>query len=232
MLLQPISKPQNREIKCDDSLSAVGYGRRTPFPPRGVPFSDDASLVERLRAGDAEAYEQMVRKFGGPLLATARRYLRSEDDACDALQDAFLSAFRSMGTFRGDSRLSTWLHRILINSALMHLRAMRHRLEKTPVKIDDWLPRFDSAGNWANEAGCTTPAHDSLEVAETRSSVRRCIDKLPEAYRVVLILREIDELATEEVASLLGLTTNNVKVRLHRARHGLKALLEREKALL
>ena len=227
MLLQRISKPQNGRIKCAESLPAVGY-----TPPHGIPVSDDASLVDRLRTGDAEAFEQMVGKFGGRLLATARHYLRSEDDARDALQDALLCAFGSIRTFRGDSQLSTWLHRILINSTLMYLRKMRHRLDEAPAKIDDSLPHIESAGTWTGESDCTAPAYKFLELAETRSSVRQCIDRLPEAYRVVLILRDIDELWTEEVASLLGLTANNVKVRLHRARRALKPLLEREKALL
>jgi len=185
-------------------------------------------LLASLRSGDQHAFEEMVRRFGGRLLATARRYLRSEADACDALQDAFLCAFKSIDTFKGDSQLSTWLHRILVNSALMHLRAKRSCAEADGGEIDELLPRFDAAGSWLDERISSLPAHVLFEASETRAMVRRCIDLLPDNYRIVLILRDIEELATEEVASLLNVTPSNVKVRLHRARQALKALLEHE----
>jgi len=196
--------------------------------PRSAPLNEDASLVERLRNGDDEAFEEMARKYGGRLLATARRYLRSDDDACDALQDAFLRAFKSINTFKGDAQLSTWLHRILVNSALMHLRLKRRHPVTDGIKIDELLPRFDPAGNWIDERSHSAPAHVLFEASETRAMVRRCIDLLPDNYRTVLILRDIEELATEKVASLLDVTSSSVKVRLHRARQALKALLERE----
>jgi RNA polymerase sigma factor (sigma-70 family) len=130
--------------------------------PRSAPLNEDASLVERLRNGDDEAFEEMVRKYGGRLLASARRYLRS-DDACDALQDAFLRAFKSINTFKGDAQLSTWLHRILVNCALMHLRLKRRHPVTDGIKIDELLPRFDPAGNWIDERMITMPVHAFLK---------------------------------------------------------------------
>jgi RNA polymerase sigma-70 factor, ECF subfamily len=194
-------------------------------------LNQDAGLVERLRNGDDEAFEEMVRKYGGRLLATARRYLRSDDDACDALQDALLSAFKSMNTFKGDAQLSTWLHRILVNSALMHLRLKRRHPVTDGMQIVQLLPRFDLAGNWIDEPMSTMPAHVSFELSETKTMVRRCIEQLPHAYRIVLMLRDIEELDTEEAARLLDLTPNNLKVRLHRERQALKVLIERERTL-
>src|SRR6266853_2686153 len=196
--------------------------------PRSAPLNEDASLVERLHNGDDEAFEEMVRKYGGRLLVTARRYLRSDDDACDALQDAFLRAFKSINTFKGDAQLSTWLHRILVNSALMHLRSKRRHPVTDGMEIDELLPRFDPAGNWIDERSHSAPAHVLCEASETRAMVRRCIDLVPDKYRTVWILRDIDELATEEVASLLDVTSSSVKVRLHRGRQALKVLIERE----
>lgn len=195
--------------------------------PPDTPLSD-ARLIEGLHNGDEKAFEQMVQKFGRRLLATARRYLRSEDDACDALQDAFLCACKSISKFKGDSQLSTWLHRIVINSALMHLRARRQRSETAELQIDKLLPGFNSAGHSIDEGICTMPAHVSFEISETKAMVRRCIALLPNTYKIVVILRDIDELDTGEVASLLGLSSNNVKVRLHRARQALKILIERD----
>ncbi len=188
-------------------------------------------MVERLRNGDDEAFEEMVRNYGGRLLATARRYLRSEDDARDTLQDAFLCAFKSIGTFKGNAQLSTWLHRIVVNCALMHLRVKRRRPVTDGVEIDELLPRFDPAGNWIDERMSPMPVHVSFEISETKAIVRRCIDQLPDAYRIVLMLRDIEELDTQEVARLLDLAPNNLKVRLHRGRQALKVLIERDQTL-
>jgi RNA polymerase sigma-70 factor, ECF subfamily len=121
----------------------------------------------------------MLGKYGGRLLATACRYLESEDDAYDALQDAFVCAFKSIGKFKGDSQLSMWLHRIVINSALMHLRARRQHSHEAGLEIDELLPHFNRDGNWIDGCTCTMPVHVSFEVAETRSTVRRCIEQLP-----------------------------------------------------
>ena len=224
MFLQEIFDTRNEFGEYSEFVQATHDDRTGLNSPR----SSHASLVERLRNGDDEAFEEMVRKYGGRLLATARRYLRSDDDACDALQDAFLRAFKSINTFKGDAQLSTWLHRIVVNSALMHLRAKRSCAEADGGEIDELLPRFDTVGNWIDERSHSAPAHVLFEASETRAMVRRCIDLLPDNYRTVLILRDIEELATEEVASLLDVTSSSVKVRLHRARQALKALLERE----
>ncbi len=187
----------------------------------------ERELIEGLRSGDRHAYEELVRRFGGRFFTTARRYLRSEADACDAVQDAFLCAFKSMHTFNGDSQLSTWLHRIVVNSALMRLRARHRALARTSIEIDDLLPRFDTNGNWIEDSHLSAPPERCIEASEMKAIVRECIGLLPNNYRSVLILRDIDEFDTEEAANLLNLTSSTVKVRLHRARQALKVLLER-----
>jgi RNA polymerase sigma-70 factor (ECF subfamily) len=187
---------------------------------------DEAALVARLRAGDDQAFEVLVRRHGGRMLAAARRLLRDDEAARDALQEAFLSAFTAIDRFDGRSRLSTWLHRIVLNCALMRLRRGRRRPEQP---IDDLLPRFADDGHWVAAAPEETDeSHALLERRETQTVVRACIDRLPESYRTVLVLRDIEELDTREVADRLDLTTNAVKVRLHRARQALRTLLERE----
>jgi RNA polymerase sigma-70 factor, ECF subfamily len=232
MPLQATFARRRETIYPSECAGRLGNDKRIFSLPKAQPPSTDATLLVGLRSGDQHAFEEMVRRFGGRLLATARRYLRSEADAWDALQDAFLCAFKSIDTFKGDSQLSTWLHRIVVNSALMHLRAKRRCAEADGIpadgRIDELLPRFDTAGNWIDEPSHSAPAHLLFEASETRAMVRRCIDLLPHNYRVVLILRDIEELDTEEVASLLGVTASSVKVRLHRARQALKVLLERE----
>jgi RNA polymerase sigma-70 factor, ECF subfamily len=228
MSLQGMSARCHRTIYPSEFAGVPGNDKRMFSPPKPKPLNTDAILLAGLRSGEQHAYEEMVRRFGGRLLATARHYLRSEADACDALQDAFLCAFKSIDTFKGDSQLSTWLYRILVNAALMHLRAKRYCREANGGEINELLPRFDTAGNWIDERIHSVPAHVLFETSETRAMVRRCIDLLPDKYRIVLTLHDIEELDTEEVASLLDITPSNVKVRLHRARQALKALLERE----
>jgi len=165
-----------------------------------------------------------VRRHSGRMLATARRLLRSDDDAADALQEAFISAFRSIDRFAGNSRLATWLHRIVVNACLMKLRS---RSRQPEVSIESLLPTFSSWGhhdhsvrNWRK-----LPIEEML-TDETRALVRRCIDMLPEDFRTILVLRDIEELSTEEAAAVVDITPGAAKVRLHRARQALRTLLE------
>ena len=184
----------------------------------------ESELIAGLRRGDGASYEQLVREHGGALLAVARRYLRSEDDARDVVQEAMLSAFRGIASFSADAKLSTWLHRIVVNCALMRLRSRRRRPEEA---IDDLLPAFDEQGAFAH--GVTdwdVPAAETvIERRQMRQIVRRCIDRLPESHRALLMLRDIEERDTDETAEILGLTVSAVKSRLHRARQALRELL-------
>jgi RNA polymerase sigma-70 factor (ECF subfamily) len=185
---------------------------------------EDIALVAALRTGDDQAYEQVVRTTGGRLMAVARRMLGDEQDAQDAVQETFLSAFRAIDRFDGKSQLNTWLHRVMVNVCLMKLRSRKRKPERS---IDEMLPQFLDDGHLADP---TEPWRDAADVAaqrsETREFVRNSIDRLPEAYRTVILLRDIEELDTEETAQLLGISIPVVKTRLHRARLALKTLLE------
>ena len=183
----------------------------------------DADLLAGLQAQDA-AYAELVRRYAGRLLAVARRLLQQEQDAQDALQDAFISAFRGLPTFDGKSTLGTWLHRIVVNAALMKLHSKRRKPEQP---IDDLLPKFYEDGHRQNPGGAwrATPG-DALDKAETHDLVRRCIAQLPDSYRVVLVLRDIEQWDTSTVAESLGIEAGAVKTRLHRARQALRTLLD------
>jgi RNA polymerase sigma-70 factor (ECF subfamily) len=188
------------------------------------PGSGEAQLIERLRRRDEAAFEEVVRAHGGRLLAVARRILRDEEDARDCVQQGFLSAFRAVATFNGQSLLSTWLHRIVVNNALMKIRT---RSRKPEESIEDLLPRYLEDGHHVEQWSDWGASADQLLMQnEVRVRVRAAIDQLPESYRGVLLLRDIEELDTEETARALGLTTNAVKIRLHRARQALARLLE------
>jgi RNA polymerase sigma-70 factor, ECF subfamily len=231
MLLQEILNGHNEVVESSAFAQTTPDDRKGLGAPQVTPLGEDAGWVERLRSGDEQAFEEMVRKFGGRLLATARRYSLAEDDARDALQDAFLCAFKSIAEFKGNSQVSTWLHRIVINSALMHLRARGQHPDNAGIEIDEFLQHFDRAGYRTDECTCTMPPDVYLEISETKIVVQRCIAQLPDTFRLVTILHYIDELNITEVSSLLGLPLNTVKVRLHRARQALKAIIEREQSL-
>jgi RNA polymerase sigma-70 factor (ECF subfamily) len=180
--------------------------------------------VARLQAGDAAAFETLVRQETPRLLRVARRFMKSEDDARDAVQDAFVAAFKSIGRFGANAQLSTWLHRIVVNASLMRLRTQRRRREED---IEDYLPKFKDDGHQVTPAQqWTETAETILQRTEMSGIVRATIDQLPDTYREILLLRDLEEMSTEETAAMLGITTNAVKIRLHRARQALRALLD------
>ncbi|HEV3145719.1 MAG TPA: sigma-70 family RNA polymerase sigma factor [Gemmataceae bacterium] len=185
---------------------------------------DEAALLARLQAGDGAAFEGCVRAFSGKLWRVARRMLRNDEDAADALQDAFLSAFKRIKDFRGESQLGTWLHRIVVNAALGRLRRQQRHPE---TSIEKLLPHFcegehqiDPPVTWSSitETG--------IQQRETCELVQSCINQLPETYRIVLLLRDIEGLDTDETAQALETSTAVVKTRLHRARQALRTLLD------
>jgi RNA polymerase sigma factor (sigma-70 family) len=129
----------------DTTKHAAGSAMEPPStkdPNQCAP--DDVELLARVRAGDERACEALVRQHGGRMLAVARRFLRTEEDSADAVQDAFLSAFRALESFEGNSAIGTWLHRIVVNVCLMRLRA---RSRSREVRIADLLPTFDQSGH-------------------------------------------------------------------------------------
>ena len=191
-----------------------------------APEETESALLARLRAGDGAAFETLVRATSPRLLSTLRRMLRSDEDARDALQETFLAAFRALPRFEGQSKLSTWLHRIAVNAALMKLRSRRRRPEDS---IDELLPRFESDGHFTpDSAPAGRLIDEQVSDAQRRAAVRRCIDALPESHRLVIVLRDVEGLDTEETAQKLGISADATKMRLHRARQALRTLLERE----
>jgi RNA polymerase sigma-70 factor (ECF subfamily) len=197
---------------------------RTTHSRQGT-LEDEATLVDALRAGHEWAFEAVVRLYGRRLLAVARRFMSSDEDAQDVVQSAYLNAFRALDDFEATAQLSTWLHRIVVNTALMTLRSRRRKREES---IEDLLPAFREDGHHVEQfTEWSAPADRVMERKETRAIVRACIDELPDSYRAVLILRDIEELSTQEAAEKLGMTATAVKVRLHRARQALSTLLRR-----
>jgi RNA polymerase sigma-70 factor (ECF subfamily) len=179
-----------------------------------------------LISKDKAATEQFVRSNLGWMLAVAKRIIIDSTTAEDVVQDAFSNVFKNLEAFRGDAALKTWMHRIVVNQALMALRKQRRRKEQS---IDELLPEFDASGCRIAEPSMLPRLAETPEALlmsnDRRQQVLSSIHRLPENYRIVLMLRDIEELSTSEVAEVTGLTEANVKVRLHRSRAALKKLL-------
>jgi len=183
----------------------------------------EQALPDALRAGDPQAFEDLVRRNTSRLLSVTRRILRNDDEAREAVQQAFVAAFKSREQFHGESQPSTWLHRIAVNKALDLMRARERRHEDS---IDDLLPRFLPNGHHTERfAVWPAPIEEQIDRARQAASIREAIDRLPDTFRIVLLLRDIEEMSTEETAQALDITPNAVKLRLHRARMALRTLL-------
>jgi RNA polymerase sigma-70 factor, ECF subfamily len=183
----------------------------------------ERALVRQLRSGQSPVTERFVREHAGWMLALAQRYVRDASLAEDCVQEAFLQAFRSIGAFEGRSALKSWLHRIVVNAALMKLRSRRLAVEQP---VGDILSHADHACCRLQAPGeqMATP-HEILEHKEARALVVAKLLELPDSYRIVLLLRDIEGMSTEETARALSMTEGAVKVRLHRARAAFKMLV-------
>jgi RNA polymerase sigma-70 factor (ECF subfamily) len=191
---------------------------------------EEAELIARLQHGDDDAFEAMVQENTARLTALARRILGDEDAALDAVQDAFLNAHRAIDRFNGESRLSTWLHRITVNSALGIVRQRKRRREiQLGDELDDVseMRCFDELSLRAHQHG-VEDAEDVVELRQQREIVGRCLSGLKENHRRVLTLRYLRDLDTAKTAQVLGVAPNTVKTRLLRARDALRANIDRD----
>jgi RNA polymerase sigma-70 factor, ECF subfamily len=184
----------------------------------------DADLAKRVAAGEHAAFEVLMRRHNQQLFRTARAILRDDAEAEDALQEAYLQAYRTIGAFRGEAKLSTWLARVVANEALQRLRKGARRAAIVPIQagadmdLVEQLP--DSRMDKQPEAGA--------ERAQMRKLLERRIDALPEAYRPVFMLRAVEELSVEETAAVLGIPEATVRSRFFRARSLLREALAQE----
>lgn len=183
----------------------------------------EAELVARARQKNPRAVRLIIKRYNQRLFRVARSILRDDGEAEDALQDAYLSAFTHLDTFRGESQFGTWLARIVMNEAFGRLRRRHPTLELDVVMEDPKLAaRIIPFPNAAPQIDPETQAAQR----EIRTLVERGIDTLPEIFRTVFVARVVEGMSVEETAEVLGILPETVKTRLHRARH----LLRREMA--
>lgn len=187
-----------------------------------------ASLAARIASGDHAAFESLMRANNSRLFRVARAILKDDAEAEDALQDAYLDAYRRIADFRGDAHLTTWLTRIVINHALMRIRRQRRDRSVVPFEAPgrvDGEQTMDVADVADNEAESQT---ETVMRSEVRRMLERRIDELPVAFRTVFVMREVEDMTVDETAACLGIPAATVRSRLFRARALLRASLARD----
>jgi RNA polymerase sigma-70 factor (ECF subfamily) len=187
---------------------------------------EDYKWVSRCQKGEVDAFETLVEKYQRKVLNITYRMIGNYDDACEVVQDAFLSAYKGIRKFRGESRFSTWLYSIAINHAKNHMRKMTARYHHETAGLDD--PVEMESGPCRGGV----PAHEpsiveQLEKKEIQAKVQECINLLDEEYRTVLVLRDLQEFSYEEISDILKIPDGTVKSRLFRAREALKDFLKK-----
>ena len=199
----------------------------TPPVPTPKPASvDDAELVGRIARHDQAAFEILMRRYNGKLFRVARAILKDDAEAEDALQEAYLDAFRHIDEFRGEARLGTWLTRIVINQALVRLR--KHRRDRVVVPFEDGrATEPDPVEADVADEHTESPPAATLR-AEIRRALERRIDELPMAFRTVFVMREVEDMTVEETAECLSIPSATVRTRLFRARALLREALARD----
>ena len=187
--------------------------------------ASDERLLGLTRARNLDAFETLIGRYEDKMYRLAFRFMRNESDAKEVVQDTLLSVWRNLDSFKGDAQFSSWLYRVTANAALMRLRTQRRHPEVStedlePGFLDTRPPaygRIAPAGeNWARRPD------DELQSEELRQRIQAAVDKLPEIYREVFLIRDVDGMSTEETAEILGVSVPTVKTRLHRARMALR----------
>ncbi len=172
------------------------------------------------------AYESLVRNYSPKMYAVARRFFSDNDDIQECTQKAFIQVFKNIKKFKQDSNLTTWLHRITVNEALMMLRQKKRHYSESLESFSQQYNKFGERTTFCDNTGSNIEA--IFELNERKRSLNEIIYQLPEKYCNVILLRDIQEISTKETASMLGITEPSVKTQLHRGRQLLKAILEQQ----
>ena len=188
-----------------------------------APFEDELTLTRRVAGGDRAAFEIIMRRYNRRLYRLARASLRDDAEAKDALQEAYLNAYRAIGSFRGEATLSTWLSRLVLNECGVRRRRSARRRDIIPLVSSDTS---------RTETESVADVAEGPDRAAARTQLRAILEsklgELPEALRVVFVLRSVEELSVAETAQTLGIVEETVRVRHFRAKGMLREALARE----
>ena len=186
----------------------------------------DAELARHVAGGSETAFRLLMRRYNQTLFRTARSILRDDAEAEDALQDAYMAAYRAIGGFRGDAKLSTWLTKIVVNECLARLRKSRRAAQVIPIDGDAEAANAVAEIRMSQES--PNPTETEAMSAQARRLIEAKIDDLPDVFRVVFVMRAVDEMSVEEVAAGLGIPEATVRTRFFRARGLMREALARE----
>lgn len=201
-----------------DAISAIGVR------------AEDAALVRELQAGSEDAFNQLIAQYHAPIYSLIRRSLQNPTDAADITQDVFIKVFRSIGTFHGDSSLKTWMYRIALHEASNQRRWWsRHRKQEITIDLDG-ADEDDSLSLKEQLADHRDSPFECASHAEMRERVETALGQIPEAFRTVVILREMEGLQYDEIAEILKINIGTVKSRLMRGRTALRAALTQKES--
>ena len=215
-------KPYNAKIVSRISRGAAGKGNLTDPAQRQGNDSNEAALIEKARHGDAEAFQALYDKHKRRVYSLCLRMTANTAEAEDLTQEAFLQLYRKIGTFRGESAFSTWLHRLSVNVVLMHLRKKSLpvvSLEETTQAGEDDTPKKDFGAEDLALAG-------SID----RLQLQKAVDDLPPGYRTIFVLHDVEGYEHNEIATIVGCSIGNSKSQLHKARMKLRDLLKMKRA--
>jgi RNA polymerase sigma-70 factor (ECF subfamily) len=203
-------------VRRDDAATSHGDD--------GVAAAAEAALIARARQGDRDAFDDLVRLHLPRVWAVVWRMLRQREDTEDVVQEVFLAAFQGLPGYRGEARLSTWLHRIAVSRAINHLQRAEERASRARVQLDDVLDGLPVA------AGPGESPLQALQAGELQRRLADCLEKLPGTFRAILALRDVDETPYEGIAATLGIALGTVRSRLARARLALRQCVSGERA--
>jgi RNA polymerase sigma-70 factor (ECF subfamily) len=183
----------------------------------------DVGLVNKFKAGNIAAFEEIISRYEAKVMNLALRFTRNQEDAEEVMQDVFTTVYRKIDGFRGQSAFSSWLYRIVVNAAFMKLRKKK---QSQTISMEDLAPAVKQYCIERDNLA-TAHSHGVAVTRELQEVLQRAIDKLPDQYRAVFVLRDVDGLSNQETGEILDLSIPAVKSRLHRSRLMLRKKLQR-----
>ena len=195
-----------------------------PIPADAPPQPDDLTLVRRAQGGEADAYDELVRRYQRQIYGVTYHMTSHHEDASDLTQEAFVKAWQALKSFKGDSSFFTWLYRIAVNRTLNHLKQRKFRDSKHGMSLNDLDVDAEHHPDIVSLASDKTPRR-ALALEELKEKLNAAIQRLSENHRIVVTLHDIQGLPHDEIAKVLGCNTATVRTRLFYARQQLQGIL-------
>lgn len=196
----------------------------SPAPAESAPQPDDLTLVQRAQGGDADAYDELVRRYQRQIYGVTYHMTSNHDDANDLTQEAFVKAWQALKTFKGDSSFFTWIYRIAVNRTLNHLKSRKFRDGKHAMSLNDLDVEAENHPELVALVSDKTPRR-AAALEELKEKLNAAIQRLSENHRTVVTLHDIQGLPHDEIAKILNCNTQTVRTRLFYARQQLQGIL-------